>query len=515
VYRGRVDDQYRPGVAQPEPTRNDLREALVEFLDDRRVAISRTTAAGCLIAKPRAVDTKCEVTYCGQIASVLRKHCVECHREGEIGPFSLTRYEDVVGWGDMILEVIDQKRMPPWHATSTHEPLLNERQFLESDRELVGKWVDGGMPFGDSNELPSEPHYTSGWQFTRAPDMVIDVCKTPFRVVAEGVVDYQYFVVDPGFEEDTWVESAEVLPGNRSVLHHAIAFIRPPDGTNLDGLGMLTAYVPGQRIPPVNKGLAKRVPKGSKIVFQMHYTPTGSEQFDSSRLGLLFVDEKEVTHESITTIGINQELEIAPGDANAMVAGDSNHLPEGATLLSISPHMHLRGKSIAVEIKKGSQKRTILEVPHYDFNWQHTYLLRNPIAFEAGDSLHFSATFDNSKNNPFNPDPTQFVTWGDQTFEEMAVVFYELAKPIVETTERKPDIATNADHADPAAEKRHQEVTDKLFKDLDFDKDELIGYFEVEPAVRWRLFRQMDLNNDRTIERFEVEEYLMSNRWRF
>jgi len=513
VYRGRIDDQYRPGVIQPQPTRNDLREAISESLSDRLVSTPRTEAAGCLISRPRSVDPTCGVTYCGDIVTILRRHCIECHREGEIGPFSLTNYEDIVGWGDMMLEVIDQKRMPPWHATSTHEPLLNERQLPTSDRELLGRWVQGGMPFGDASKLPPDVTFESGWQFARSPDIVLDVSKTPFRIAAEGVVDYQYFVVDPGFEEDTWVSAAEVLPGNRSVLHHAIAFIRPPDGTYLQGLGMLTAYVPGQRIPPVTPGLAKRVPKGSKIVFQMHYTPTGSAEFDASRLGLLRVDAKDVTHESVTVLGINHELEIPPGEANATVVGDGVRLPENATLLSISPHMHLRGKSMSVAIHQGEQARTILEVPHYDFNWQHTYLLRDPVTFEEGQSLRFTATFDNSAENPSNPDPSQFVTWGDQTFEEMAVVFFEFAKPLANASHRdKKKSAVASQDAGKSVDPQFQRMADKLIQDLDRNEDGVIDYDEADLAVKWRLFRQVDLNSDRKIDREEALQYVLSNR---
>lgn len=513
IYRGRIDDQYRPGVTQPQPTRHDLREALTESLANDSVSVPRTEAAGCLISKPRTVDAACDVTYCRDVAAILRRHCVECHRAGEIGPFALTQYEEVVGWGDMMLEVIDQKRMPPWHATSNHEPLLNERQLPQSDRIILGKWVEGGMPFGDVSHLPAESTYTSGWQFARTPDLVLDVSKAPFRVAAEGVVDYQYFVVDPGFEEDTWVAAAEVLPGNRSVLHHAIAFIRPPDGTYLQGLGMLTAYVPGQRIPPVTPGLAKRVPKGSKIVFQMHYTPTGSEQFDASQLGLLRVDAKDVTHESVTVLGINHELEIPPGEANATVIGDGVRLPENATLLSISPHMHLRGKAMSVAIHEGEQSRTILEVPHYDFNWQHTYLLRDPVAFEEGQSLRFTATFDNSAENPFNPDPSQFVTWGDQTFEEMAVVFFEFAKPVANASHRdKKKNAVASQDTGKSVDPQFQRMADKLIQDLDRNQDGVIDYDEADLAVKWRLFRQVDLNGDRKIDREEALQYVLSNR---
>jgi len=519
VYRGRIDDQYRPGVAQTQPKRNDLREAIVDYLAGRPIAVPRTNAAGCLVAKPRNADPNCSVTYCGDVAAILTRHCIECHRAGEIGPFSLTQYDDVTGWADMILEVIEQKRMPPWHASADHVSLINERRMPQEDIDRLRTWVDGGLPYGDASKLPVEPSQklTSGWQLPRSPDLVIDITKTPFKVVAEGVIEYQYFVVDPGFEEDVWVEAAEIFPGNRTVLHHAIAFIRPPDGIVVDGMGMLTAYVPGQRIAPVTAGLAKRVPAGSSIVFQMHYTPTGKEQTDGSKLGLLFTDKQKVDHELVSLVGINHGLEIPPGEAAVQVEGISTRLPKDGMLLSIAPHMHLRGKSVSVEVKRGDATRTILEVPAYDFNWQHTYLLREPIPLSDVDSITFTATYDNSTSNPSNPDPSQFVTWGDQTWEEMAVVFYEVAKPL-----NKDNLVMNAGSTNPTpvdkpiseAEplERHRQLVDELMKDLDRNADGLIQYDEPDLAVKRRLYRELDLNRDREVDRDEVLSYVQKHR---
>ena len=524
VYRGRIDDQYRPGIAQAEPKRTDLREAIVEYLAGRAITVPRTNAAGCLIAKPRTADPNCDVTYCGDVAAILTRHCIECHRAGEIGPFSLTQYDDVTGWAEMILEVIEQKRMPPWHASADHVSLINERRMPQEDIDCLRRWVDGGLPYGDASKLPLDnlQKFTSGWQLPRSPDLVVDVSKTPFKVVAEGVIEYQYFVVDPGFEEDVWVEAAEIFPGNRTVLHHAIAFIRPPDGVFMDGLGMLTAYVPGQRIAPVTAGLAKRVPAGSSIVFQMHYTPTGKEQSDSTKLGLLFADKQKVDHELVSLVGINHGLEIPPGEAAARVDGVSTHLPKNGKLLSIAPHMHLRGKTVSVEVKQGDTTRTILEVPSYDFNWQHTYFLREPIPLNDVDSITFTATYDNSTSNPFNPDPSQFVTWGDQTWEEMAVVFYEVAKPLEDDNQQvKVDSTNPATVGKPVSEKlageaepleRHRQLVDELMRDLDRNADGLIQYDEPDLAVKRRLYWQIDRNGDRAIDREEVLSYVQKYR---
>ncbi len=509
IYQGRIDDQYRPGVIQTKPTRDDLRAAIIEALAGKIVTVPRTTAAGCLMAKPRATNPDCDVTYCGQVAAVLSRHCIECHRAGEIGPFALTQYDEVVGWADMILETIAEQRMPPWHASPNHEPLLNARSISTADRELIRRWVEGGTPFGDAKQLPQVPEHTAGWQLSRTPDLVLDVNAAPFRIPAEGTVDYQYFVVNTDFDDDVWVEAAEVFPGNRGVLHHAIAFIRPPDGVDIQGLALLTAYVPGQRIAPATPGLAKRIPAGSKIVFQMHYTPTGTEQFDSSRLGLSIVDKKTVTRESITLLGINHGLEIPPHEANVQVEGASSQFPADGELLSIAPHMHLRGKSMAVQLNQNESSRTILEVPKYDFNWQHTYQFLNPIKLADVRSISFTASYDNSAANPFNPDPSQFVTWGDQTWEEMAVVFYEIARPVVK---RKPEQVAdvNADNSEHSVkvDERQQKLADQFFADLDSNRDGEIDYDELDLAVKWRLFRRIDKNEDRKLDRAEVLRYV-------
>lgn len=520
IYQGRIDDQYRPGVVTDQPTRDDLRIAIEEHLSGKAVSVATTTAAGCRIAKRRPIDPDADVTYARDISKILNQHCVECHRSGEIGPFALTDYDEIVGWADMMVEVIDNNRMPPWHASEDHAKFVNSRRMSDDEKEMVRRWVESGTPFGNASELESTPSFASGWQIGQ-PDLVLPMASEPFTVPAGGTVEYQYFVVDPGFTEDRWVTAAEVVPGNRAVVHHGIAFVRPPDGVRIDGLGWLSAYVPGQRMPLPEPHRARLVPAGSKLVFQMHYTPTGKVEQDLSKIGLKFASADRVTEELLTIVGINQAIEILPRQADVKVDGETDYLPVGGRLLAMSPHMHLRGKAFQVQIGRQGKDSILLDVPHYDFNWQHTYLLAEPIELDSVDWLTFTATYDNSTKNPFNPDPDEFVTWGDQTWEEMAIVFYEVARPINTKGSRRTDSENRlasrpvASQASPAAdtmtvasEAKLQMQVDQFFNDLDRDGNGIVAYDEVDRAVQLRLFRRVDRNGDRLIDRQEVLEYL-------
>jgi hypothetical protein len=320
-----------------------------------------------------------EVTYCRQVSRILNQHCIECHRPGEIGPFSLTDYEEITGWGDTIIETVDAGRMPPWHANPKHGQFHNSRLMLEADKQTLRDWVKGGMPYGEKSDLPEPKEYQSGWQLARQPDLVLKMRDRPFRVPATGAVEYQYFVVDPQFEDDRWVSGSQVIPGSRPTVHHCIVFVRPPDGTDVRGVGYLTGYVPGQRSSSFPSGYARRVPAGSKFVFQMHYTPNGVEQTDLTQMGMTFIPESEVTHEVFTLIGIDQEFEIPPQVSDFPVHGKVNWFPKRAELLAIIPHMHVRGKGFEVTSLTGEQSEILLDVPRYDFKWQHVYELSKPM----------------------------------------------------------------------------------------------------------------------------------------
>ncbi len=512
IYRGRIDDQYQPGLARTQPSREDLKQAIQDYLSEKPITTPRTEAVGCLIARRREAKTHSTVTFTNQVSRVLLRNCVECHRQGEIGPFALVDYDEVVGWADMILETIEQHRMPPWHANPKHGNFANARFMSEDDRQSIRQWVEDGTPFGNAAELPTTEAHTSKLSSLPRFDMELAMQTEPYQIASEGTIEYQYFVVDPKFEEDRWVRSAELIPSNRSVVHHGIAFVRPPDGVMLNGIGWLTAYVPGQTILPPPATLARRIPAGSKIVFQMHYTPNGKPQEDLSRLRLTFADESEVTDELVSIMSLNQELEIPPGESHVPIEGFAPPFPSNGKLLAMSPHMHLRGKSIQVESIVGDKNKIMLDVPHYDFNWQHTYILRDPIPVSSLGKLKFTAIFDNSAKNPFNPDPTTFVTWGDQTWEEMAIVFYDLAVPRVGKPKdksqslsvavgRAPDDTQAASRNNPSTEVSDQvrATAKQLFQDLDRNGDEKIEYDEVDQVVQLRSFHWYDLNRDRVI----------------
>ncbi len=509
-YRGRIDDQYQPGIARNVATSHELRDALEQLVAGERVQVFRTTAVGCLITLPRKPPTTedaAKVTYCDQVSRILQKHCVQCHRSGEIGPFVLDDYDEVVGWADMMVEVIDQKRMPPWHASPEHGSFANARNMPESDKEAIRQWVAAGTPFGQAKNLPPKQEYVTGWRLPKDPDAVFEMHKEPFQVPAEGVVEYQYFVVDPKFTEDKWISAAQVIPGNASVVHHCIAFIRPPDGSSFDDFGMLAAYVPGQRSTTLPTGYARRVAAGSRIVFQMHYTPTGRPQTDKTSIGIVFADPQSVTHEVFAVAGIEQEFEIPPNTKQHTVSGKVGWIPEDGELLAIMPHMHLRGRSFRLTGQSSGSEQTLLEVPNYDFNWQHSYELTKPLPFEDFAGLRFEAIFDNSAANPTNPDPEEYVTWGDQTWQEMAVVFLTVAKP------RKPPAAS----PEPIATRWEPGESDKLeaeefasryIRRFDKNNDGQLTYRELPTAVR--MFSWFDHNRDGVISHAEIRNESLS-----
>ena len=436
VYHGAIDDQYTYGIQQSKAKNHYLRAALTEAIAQERITTPETDAVGCIIGRRIEADESSEVTYSNQISRLLQKNCVSCHRSGEIAPFSLTDYDEVVGWAGMIDEVIREKRMPPWHADAPKGHFKNDASLTDEELQLISRWVAAGAPEGDRRQLPQPRRFEEGWQIGK-PDLILPMRKKPFRVKATGSIPYQYFHVDPGFKTDRWVKAAECRPGNRSVVHHIIVGVEGEgEFGNRRGIHgqleseFISAMAPGSPPTIFPEGYAKRIPAGSKLIFQMHYTANGKATTDISQIGLVFAKPEEVEKRVVTLMAYNDRIRLRPGDANYRLTAFSK-LDREAELMAMFPHMHFRGKSFSFEVKRpGGVYEELLNVPNYDFNWQNSYLLSKFQTLPEGSRIRCKARFDNSENNLANPNPKKFVSWGDQTWDEMMIGYFDVAIPV-------------------------------------------------------------------------------------
>jgi peroxiredoxin/mono/diheme cytochrome c family protein len=424
-YHGRIDDQYgtgsSSGYARNEIGRRDLAMALEELLANQMVSVPETHVAGCLIGRVARVAPHGEVTYSRQIARILQSRCVECHRPGQVGPFALTSYDEVVGWADMIREVVREERMPPWFANPEHGKFSNDCRLTTQQKQQIESWVECGCPEGDRNELPPPREFVEGWKIGE-PDAIVYMDERPFTVAAEGVIDYQYYLVDPHFTEDKWVQGIECRPGNRSVVHHVGVTLHTASGAPR-GKGVLIGYAPGMSPTQYPEGIAMRIPAGTFLKFQMHYTPNGYEQTDRSAVGFKFVDPATVRKEARGGLCGTFALKIPAGDPNHKVTSTLK-FGRDSLLVNLLPHMHLRGKSFRYEVAyPDGTSEILLDVPHYDFNWQWWYELSEPKLLPKGTKMTCTAYFDNSADNPHNPDPTATVEFGEQSWQEMMYGF--------------------------------------------------------------------------------------------
>jgi hypothetical protein len=412
-----------------------------------------------------------EPTFYKDIVPLLQEHCQSCHRAGEIGPMPLVNYQQVRPWARAIRERVFRRNMPPWfvdRSDDAHYPRFsNDPSLTAAQIQQIAEWADAGAPTGDPHDAPAPKQWTGGWNID-PPDVVFQMPK-PVKLPASGAIDYTYVIVPTGFESDRWVQMSEIRPTDRAAVHHAVVYIRDPDSRWLRGApigtpftastlskqqdrrdamwtdsDLLLVYAPGSSPDRWPDGMAKLVKAGSDLVFQMHYTSHGVPSEDRTRIGLVFAKDepaKRVLSLQLT----NDHFHIPPGvsDYQAEVHGS---LPADALLLSFFPHMHSRGKTFSYNlIRAGEKPQTLLKV-NWDFHWQMTYRLAEPLPLKAGTIMQAVATWDNSRNNPHNPDPDSAVTWGEQTSEEMMVGFFDVAvdvnidkKSFFELRRRKTD----------------------------------------------------------------------------
>ncbi|MDE3197892.1 MAG: cytochrome c [Acidobacteriota bacterium] len=387
-------------------------------------------------------------TYYHDIQPLIQAHCQSCHRPGEVAPMSLGSYKEVRPWANSIKEAVLLKKMPPWLADPHFGKFANDRSLSPQQIDLIRSWVDAGAPEGDPKDAHSGPKFIEGWNIPQ-PDAVLQMPQ-PFKVPADGKVDYQYIVLPTKFTEDKWVQMAETRPTNRAVVHHMVVFIRTPDSKwlrdakpgipfqpppeNLENISggdseILTIYTPGIVPDVYQPGQAKLIKAGSDLILQAHYTPNGKDAEDATRIGLVFA--KEPPTERIRTISAAPtDFVIPPGDPDYPVVGNIRFRGP-ARIVSFFPHMHLRGRDFEYRaIYPNGETATLLKVPHYDFNWQLAYKPAGDLEIPAGTRIECTAHFDNSPNNPNNPDPKASVRFGEQSWEEMAIGFLDIAQPV-------------------------------------------------------------------------------------
>ena len=383
-------------------------------------------------------------TFDRDVLPILQRNCQTCHRPGEIGPMSLLTYADARPWAKAIKEQVLTRSMPPWFADTDHARFANDRRLSERDIRSIIDWVDGGAPEGDPRDKPVPVTWRNGWNIR--PDKVFQM-RTPYAIPEKRMLDYVYIVLPTGFTRDVWVKAAEVRPSARDVVHHVLAVVRPPGSQWMKEARPYIPYAPptGQpdsnnpQLQPANMSYeylagyspgmqperfdgqdsAKLIPAGSDIVLQLHYTPNGKRSLeDVTKVGLTLA-ETPPRKRFMSAVAASSRWEIAPGDPNAEGRA-SLVFGEPVTLVSIQPHMHVRGKDMTIGVLyPNGNSETLLRVVHYDFRWQIIYYLAKPLALPQGTRIEVVGHWDNSVNNPYNPDPTATVRFGYQSFEEM------------------------------------------------------------------------------------------------
>jgi Copper type II ascorbate-dependent monooxygenase, C-terminal domain len=397
---------------------------------------------------------KNSVTFNKDVLPILQKNCQVCHRPGEVGPMAFLSYEGTRPWAKAMKEAVLTRKMPPWFADPQYGHYANDRRLSDPDIKTLVAWVNAGAPEGDAKDKPAPVQWNDGWNIK--PDVVFEVAK-PYTVPASGTVDYTYFVIPTGFTKDTWVIDGEVRPGNRSVVHHATMYLRPPGsqwmkdakpgegyvpppsqrggrqfeaaakaGPNVDMrnewfMGYVPGLFPQSYFDPTHQA-AKLIPAGSDIVIEMHYTPSGKAAQDQTKVGLVLakgLPEKRLVNLNV----LDASFEIPPNDPN--YAGHASAtFTQPVTLIYSQPHMHMRGKDMTMKLEYPTgETETLVSVPHYNYLWQNLYFEDKPLEIPRGTKVDISCHWDNSINNPLNPDPTKAIRWGPQSFDEMLVGF--------------------------------------------------------------------------------------------
>jgi len=411
-----------------------------------------------LARQPRALEAyTADPTFAEHVAPILYRNCTSCHHTGGLGPFSLVEYDSAKANLKDIREMVSTNQMPPWHAEGAHDVFRNDRRLSDKDKATILQWIDAGAPQGDLKKLPARPEYTTGWEIG-TPDAIVSMPQD-FVVPATGTIEYQYFSVPSGLSEDKWVTSIEILPGAREVVHHVLVYANVPPDPAIDpavataarraaaarqplvpnranGLPDDTPRQDARNRPPRNMGTligttapgtnvlvfpagtALRLRAGTILTFQMHYTAHGHETHDRTKVGFKFATDMP-DQEIFAAAFVNGMFKIPAGAKEYAVPSDVG-VNQPVQVWALFPHTHVRGVKWQYKLEKpDGSSQVILDVPHYDFNWQTYYMYVKPLDLPAGSKITAMAWYDNSASNKSNPDATKDVTWGDQTWEEM------------------------------------------------------------------------------------------------
>ena len=420
VYRGRIDDQLRLGGARPEPTRKDLEEALNDVLEGRTVSVAETPVDGCLITAPEPLSAEEPApTFHKDVAPILNRRCVSCHRDGTAAPFPLTAYANAAAHAEMIAEVVVDRRMPPWFANPKYGEFQNDPSLSPEELDTLVRWVKSPRLEGDPQDAPPLPEFPkSKWRIGE-PDLVVSTIQN-HTIPATGFIPYKNVLLPYIFLNDTWLEAVEILPDNPAVVHHCNMAYVTARGAGNDTF--ITGHVPGGLpldLDGFDIGVAYKIPRGSTLGLQIHYVTTGKEERCRISVGFRYPRrnvEKQLKHFVLDP----QDFRIEPGNG-AYPVRSGRTLNEDATMLGLFTHMHLRGKDMTFFAQPPGQPReTLLQIPNYNFDWQLGYRIEpGRKRLPKGTRIEAVAHFDNSAFNPYNPDPKKTVLYGPQTVDEM------------------------------------------------------------------------------------------------
>jgi hypothetical protein len=420
-YRGAVDDQHGITFSNPTVDEHYLRDALEELQAGTDVSTPYTEASGCYLEGEVAVVPARDITYHNRVSRIVNYNCVTCHREGGVGPFALDSYEQVNGFKHMVHFMVSAGLMPPWYASPEHGEWANDRSLSERDKRDLIAWIEAGAPEGDASTAVLPRNLKPGWMMGTEPDTIITI-PAPEQVPADGVLEYRHVYVDTDWPDDRWVRAAEVVPTAKQVTHHVIVYLEDREAERRGG--WLVGYAPGVPVRIWGDEAGKRIPPGQTLMFELHYTTNGEAAVDETRVGLWFHDERP-TDEIMMAAVSTDEFEIPAHESNHEVVAEMEFENAGR-IMSYLPHMHLRGKAFKYElVRADGTSETLLDVPNYDFNWQLVYQPKEPLEIRPGDKLIGTAVYDNSEGNPANPDPSNPVYYGEQSFEEMMFGFFE------------------------------------------------------------------------------------------